>query len=532
MPENPKVWDAIVVGAGFAGMYMLYRLRSMGLSVQVFEAGAGVGGTWYWNRYPGARCDGESIYYSYQFDQGLQNDWNWTERYAAQPEILAYANHVADRFDLHRNIAFETRVVAARFDDEHALWEVETQPGSPARCRFLVLAVGCLSAVNNLRIPGSDLYRGKTYHTGQWPNEPVDFTGSVVGVVGTGSSAVQAVPRIAEQASHLYVFQRTPNYVVPAQNRPLGAEELQWVKANYPALRAKARTTPTGNPFEINPRKAAEASAEERQAEYEKRWQEGGLSFFGAFSDLLVDEEANRSAAEFVRRKIRAAVHDPAVAELLSPRDVILCKRLCVDIGYFPTYNRRNVTLVDVSETPIDRITPRGLTVGTAEYELDSIVFATGYDAITGSILKIDIHGQKGIGLRQEWSNGPRTYLGLAVAGFPNLFIITGPGSPSVLTNMIATIEQHVEWISDCVAHVLNNGFTQVAAMRTAQDRWVTHCQESADQTLKVACNSWYVGSNVPGKPRVFMPYIGGMPAYRKICEDVRAGGYEGFCLE
>lgn len=522
-------FDAIVVGAGFAGMYMLHRLRSLGLSARAFEAGAGVGGTWYWNRYPGARCDGDSTYYSYQFDEALQQEWTWTERYASQPEILSYANHVADRFDLRRDIAFDTRVVSARFGDSTSTWTVETDRGEVFASRFLVLAVGCLSSVNKPKIDGMASFGGAIYYTGEWPQQGVDFTDLNVGVIGTGSSGVQAIPKIAQQARHLFVFQRTPNYVVPAQNRPLGAEEVREIKAHYTELRARARQTPTGNPFGVNDRAAIDATPEEREREYERCWQAGGLALFGSFNDLLLDERANRTAAEFVRNKIRQTVHDPATAELLCPDDVILCKRLCVDTGYFETYNRSNVTLVDLSRTPVTRLTADGLVVGGKAYELDAVVFATGFDAMTGSILKIDIRGANGASLRQHWREGPRAYLGLAVAGFPNLFTITGPGSPSVLTNMIATIEQHVEWIADCLGHVRARGAAQIVAQAEAQDGWMAHCTEAADRTLKVSCNSWYVGANVPGKPRVFMPYIGGMPAYRKKCEEVVAGGYQGF---
>jgi cyclohexanone monooxygenase len=524
-------FDAIVVGAGFAGMYMLHRLRGLGLAVRAFEAGGGVGGTWYWNRYPGARCDGESIYYSYQFDHDLQQDWTWTERYAAQPEILSYANHVADRFDLRQDITFDTRIVAARFDDASASWIAETNAGDTFSAQILILAVGCLSSVNKPLLEGTESYGGNIYHTGEWPCGGVDFTGLTVGIIGTGSSAVQAIPHIAKQAKHVHVFQRTANYVVPAQNRPLGAAEVSRAKACYSELRATARQTPTGNPFGINDRSALEVAPEEREREYERCWQQGGLALFGSFNDLLLDERANWTAAEFVRNKIRKAVSDPTVAELLCPDNVILCKRLCVDTGYFETFNRPNVTLVDVSRTPIERMTAEGLAVDGRTHMLDAVVLATGFDAMTGSILKIDIHGANGQSLRDQWKNGPRTFLGLSVAGFPNLFIITGPGSPSVLTNMIATIEQHVEWIADCVGYMRDRHYSQISALAEAQDLWVAHCNEAADRTLKVACDSWYVGANVPGKPRAFMPYIGGMPAYRKKCEEVAAADYEGFRL-
>jgi cation diffusion facilitator CzcD-associated flavoprotein CzcO len=533
-PMNTKLdtnndFDVIVIGAGFAGMYMLHRLRSLGLSVHTFEAGDGVGGTWYWNRYPGARCDGESIYYSYQFDDGLEQDWDWSERYAAQPEILSYANYVADRFDLRRDITFKTRAVAATFDDQSASWTIETDANQKIRSRFFILAVGCLSSINKPRIDGIDSFKGKIYYTGEWPHENIDFTGLDVGVIGTGSSAVQAIPKIAEQAKHLYVFQRTANYIVPSHNRPLEPDEIRWTKTHYKKLRAQARRTPTGNPFDLNNKAALDVSAQERMDEYEKRWQDGGLALFGAFKDLLLDERANQTAAEFVRSKIRNAVHDREVAELLCPNNVILCKRLCVDTGYFETYNRPNVSLVDVSEAPIDRLTQDGLTVDGKDYNLDVAVFATGFDAMTGSILKIDIRGSNGASLRDQWRDGPRAYLGIGVSSFPNLFMITGPGSPSVLTNMVATIEQHVEWIADCLDYMRNRNFSQITALDEAQECWVKHCNALAHHTLKVSCNSWYVGSNVPGKPRVFMPYIGGMPAYTKKCEEVVAKDYEGF---
>jgi len=524
-------FDAVIIGAGFAGMYMLHRLRGLGLTAHVFEAGSDVGGTWYWNRYPGARCDGESMYYAYQFDHDLQQEWTWTERYATQPEILAYANHVADRFDLRRDITFDTRVTTAAFDDAGHIWRVATDGGENVSARYVILAVGCLSSVNKPKFEGVESFAGPTYHTGEWPHEGVDFTGLRVGVIGTGSSAVQAIPRIAEQAAHLYVFQRTPNYVVPAQNRPLPTDEVREMKAHYDELRAQARQTLTGNAFDLNEAAAMEVSPEEREREYESRWQEGGLTFIASFNDLLIDERANQTAAEFVRNKIRQRVHDPKVAELLCPDNEFGCKRLCVDTDYFEAYNRDNVTLVDVSKTPIDRITPDGLTVGGEAYTFGALVFATGFDAMTGSILKIDIRGANGISLRDQWKDGPRTYLGLSVAGFPNLFVITAPGSPSVLTNMIPTIEQHVEWIAGCLGYLADRGYTQIAAQQEAQERWVDHCNETAERSLRISCNSWYVGANIPGKPRVFMPYIGGMPAYRKKCDEVAAANYEGFRL-
>jgi len=527
----PEEIDAVIVGAGFAGMYMLHRLRERGFSARVFEAGSGVGGTWYWNRYPGARCDVESMQYSYQFDDALQQEWEWTERYAPQPEILAYANHVADRYDLRKDIRFNSRVKRAHFDDAAARWNVEIEDGSRISARFCVMATGCLSSANTPGFKGMDAYRGETYHTGHWPHEPVDFTGKRVGVIGTGSSAIQSIPIIAEQAAHLTVFQRTPNYTVPAHNQPLDPELKRNIKADYARFRAQAKTMPAGINLRFNPISALEAEPGERLREFEARWAYGGIPFMGAYSDLLLNPESNETAAEFVRSKIRAIVKDPRTAELLSPKTVIGCKRLCVDTGYYATFNRPNVTLVDVSRSPIEEITETGVRVGGGDYAFDAIVFATGFDAMTGALLRIDIRGKGGLPLKDKWAEGPKTYLGLAMAGFPNLFTITGPGSPSVLTNMIPSIEQHVDWIAECVTHLRTRGFRQVEADRSAEEAWVGHVGQVAGGSLRSTCSSWYVGANVPGKPRVFMPYIGGFPAYVARCEEIVAKGYEGFAL-
>lgn len=527
----PEQIDAVIVGAGFAGMYMLHRLRQRGFTARVFEAGTGVGGTWYWNRYPGARCDVESMQYSYQFDDALQQEWEWTERYAPQPEILKYANHVADRYDLRKDIRFNSRVKSARFDEATARWTVEIEDGTRVTARFCIMATGCLSAANKPAFKGIDGFRGETYHTGHWPKEDVDFTGKRVGVIGTGSSAIQSIPIIAGQAKHLTVFQRTPNYTVPAHNQPLDPKLKRDIKADYANFRARAKTMPAGINLRINAVSALAVSEEERRKEYEDRWAYGGIPFMGAYMDLLLNEEANQTAAEFVRQKIRETVKDPKVAELLSPKTVIGCKRLCVDTGYYATFNRPNVTLVDVSETPIDEITAKGLRVGATEYEFDAIVFATGFDAMTGALLRIDIRGRGGRPLKEKWSEGPKSYLGLAIAGFPNLFTVTGPGSPSVLTNMLPSIEQHVDWIAACITHIRDRGLRQVEAEPGAEEAWVGHVGQVAGVTLRSTCSSWYVGANVPGKPRVFMPYIGGFPAYVAKCEDVVAKGYEGFAL-
>jgi cyclohexanone monooxygenase len=524
-------FDAVIVGAGFAGMYMLHKLRQLGFAARVLEAGSGVGGTWYWNRYPGARCDVESVQYSYQFSSELQQEWDWSERYATQPEILRYAEHVAERFDLRRDIQFDTRVTAAAFDESTNRWTIETDGGERLDAAFCIMATGCLSAPSTPKFAGTDGFAGERYHTGTWPHGPVDFSGKRVGVIGTGSSAIQSIPLIAEQAKHLYVFQRTPHYTVPAHNAALSPEYRTAVKAHYPQMRARAWQMPNGLDFDLNPGSAVEATPAERQCEYERRWAYGGVTFMGAYSDLLASKEANDTAAEFVRNKIRETVRDPKLAELLSPRYVIGCKRLCVDTDYWVTFNRENVTLVDVREMPIAAITQRGIQVGSREYPLDAIVFATGFDAMTGALLRIDIRGAGGATLRAKWGEGPKAYLGLAMAGFPNLFTITGPGSPSVLTNMLPSIEQHVEWIAQCLAHLRSRDLRRVEARQAAEEAWVAHVAEVAGTTLRSTCSSWYVGTNIPGKARVFMPYIGGVPAYVRKCAEVADNGYEGFAL-
>jgi cyclohexanone monooxygenase len=509
---------------------MLHRLRGLGLSARVYEAGSGVGGTWFWNRYPGARCDVESLQYSYQFSDDLQQDWEWTERYASQPEILRYLNHVADRFDLRRDVVLRTRIAAATFDEAADRWLVRTDGGAEVTARFVVMATGCLSSTNVPRFPGLETFRGPTFHTGNWPHEPVDFTGKRVAVIGTGSSAIQAIPLIAEQAAHLYVFQRTANFSVPAQNRPLPAEEQRAVKRNYAELRTRGGQMPFGFDTRSTEVCAMQVNDAEREAEYEARWADGGLPFLGSFADLILDPAANASAAEFIRAKIRAIVQDPAVAEILRPRGIVGCKRLCSDTRYFETFNRANVTLVDVAAAPITAITERGLRTATAAFDVDCIVFATGFDAMTGALTRVDVVGRGGRTLRDKWAEGPRTYLGLSSAGFPNFFIITGPGSPSVLSNMVPSIEQHANWIAACLDWMRARGLRRIEATPDAEDAWVAHVNEVAAATLYPSCNSWYLGANIPGKPRVFMPYLG-FPAYVQKCEEVVARDYEGFAV-
>ncbi len=524
--------DAVIVGAGFAGLYMLHRLRGLGLSVRVYEAGSGIGGTWYWNRYPGARCDVESMDYSYSFSDALQQEWRWTERYASQPEILRYIDHVADRFDLRRDIQLETRVTAAVFDDATNRWAVRTDRGDHVSARFCIMATGCLSAAQVPRFKGLETFEGTWYHTGNWPHDGVDFTGQRVGVIGTGSSAIQSIPIIAEQAAHLFVFQRTPNFSVPARNAPLDPDYERQVKSGYAEFRRRARESRVGFVVERREESALAVAPEERRREYETRWCRGGLGFTAIYADLLTNKDANDTAAEFFRDKIRGTVRDPAVAEALVPQHYpVGTKRLCVDTNYYDTFNRDNVTLVDIRKAPIEAITAQGLRTWDEAYALDSIVFATGFDAMTGALLSIDIRGRAGQTLQEKWEAGPRTYLGVAIAGFPNLFAITGPGSPSVLSNMIVSIEQHVDWIADCLVYLREHRREAIEANVEAEHAWVAHVNEVGHLTLYPLANSWYMGANVPGKPRIFMPYIGGVGAYRQKCDDVAAKGYEGFVL-
>ena len=524
--------DAVVIGAGFSGLYMLYQLRELGFSTRVFEAAEGVGGTWYWNRYPGARCDSPSVHYSYSFSPELEQEWEWTEKFPRQPEILRYLNHVADRFDLRRDIQLNTRVISAVYDEITNHWLVKTDQGDQVSARYFITAVGCLSTPNLPRFQGLDSFTGQIYHTGQWPHEGVDFTGKKVGVIGTGSTGIQVIPQVAKQAASVTVFQRTPNYSLPARNRPLTEEEEATIKANYRTLRQTDRESPAGLTINYNPQSAREATPEERQKTFEERWALGGLQVLASFSDIAINLESNTYMADFVRAKIDETVQNPEVAKLLMPHDhPIGSKRICIDTGYYETYNRDNVSLVDVRTSPIEEITPTGLRTKDAEYELDAIVFATGFDAMTGALFKMDIRGKHGQVLKEKWAAGPRTYLGVMTAGFPNLFIITGPGSPSVLSNMPVSIEQHVEWISDCLRYIIEHRFTKIEPRVEAEDAWVAHVNEVANLTLFPLANSWYLGANIPGKPRIFMPYVGGVGNYRMKCQEIAETGYEGFVL-
>ena len=525
--------DVVVVGAGFAGLYMLHKLRGLGFSARAFETGGGVGGTWYWNRYPGARCDVESMEYSYNFDDDLQQEWEWTERYAPQPEIEQYANHVADRYDLRKDITFNTKVTSATFDEVSNAWTVTTDGGETVVAQFLVMATGCLSSANFPVIEGTETFAGETYHTGRWPQEGVDFEGKRVAVIGTGSSAIQSIPIIAEECAELTVFQRTANYAVPAWNAPIDPEYVKQTKATYNEFRAANRTMPAAFGSRMpagTGQNVADFSDEEVREILDARWNYGGLGFIGGFVDTILNPVANEVVAEYVREKIREIVKDPEVAELLAPDTVIGCKRLCVDTGYYATFNKDHVHLVDIRKSPIARITSQGVQTVDEESPVDIIVFATGFDAMIGALLAVDIKGRNGMPLREAWDAGPRTYLGLGVVGFPNLFTITGPGSPSVLTNMMVSIQQHVDWIGACIRHLRDNNIATIEAEPQAQDEWVEFVNMMANLTLFPSCNSWYLGANVPGKTRVFMPLLG-YPTYEEKCDQVAANNYEGFVL-
>ena len=531
----PTTVDALIIGAGFSGMYQLHLLRDqLGMSVQVLEAGGGVGGTWYWNRYPGARCDSESHSYCYTFSDDLIRDWEWSERYPEQPEIMRYLNHVADRFDLRRNIKLDTRVASAHYDDNSNRWLVTTQGGDQWKTKFLITAVGCLSTANVPKIPGLETFAGKWFHTGEWPHDGVDFTGKRVGLIGTGSTGIQAAPVIAAQAKHLTVFQRTANYSVPAHNAPLTPAFRAWVKENMGDIKKVMRSTTNGHPFVIEERLVGDVTPEERLALYEAAWKKGGLQFRATFKDLLVNKAANDTAAEFLKNKIRSIVRDKPTAELLADIDhPYAAKRPPIDSDYFDTFNRNNVTLVDVRSHPIEIVTPSGLKTAEANYSLDIIVFATGFDAMTGPLLRIDICGRGGVRLAKAWEAGPRSYLGLQVAGFPNLFTITGPGSPSVLCNMPVAIEQHVEWIADCIGYMRSNGFERIEAKPAAVDNWVEEVNAAAN-CLRCCRRRITPGILAPtflASRACFMPYPGGMAKYRGICDSVAAEGYEGFEL-
>ncbi len=525
--------DVVVVGAGFSGLYLLYRLRKAGFSTRVFERGGGVGGTWYWNRYPGARCDVESLQYSYSFDEQLQQDWHWPEKFSAQPDILAYANYVADRFDLKKDIEFNVEVKGSWFDENSNRWKITTTTEEEINSQYFIMATGCISTTQIPNIKGLSDYIGNTFHTGDWPHEEVDFSGQSIAVIGTGSSGIQSIPVLAKQAKKLTVFQRTPNYSIPSQNEPMTKKyERSW-KDVYSERRKEMRYSAHGSLKDLNDVPALSVDEDQRQELYTKRWAIGGTGFLGSFNDLLTNADANYTAAEFVRQQIKRVVNDKETAEILCPRSYpIGTKRICIDTGYFETYNRENVKLVDISKKPIQRLVADGIIVDDQLHPFDSIIFATGFDAMTGSIFNVDIKGRDGLALKDKWNAGPKTYLGLMSVSFPNLFMITGPGSPSVKSNMIMSIEQHVDLVTETLLTMRSKGLSVVEPELEAENKWVDHVQEVANKTLFPQANSWYMGANIPGKPRLFMPYIGGVGAYRQICEEIVANNYRGFKFE
>ncbi len=557
MRESPPV-DVIVVGAGFAGMYAIHRFRELGLNVQVFEAGSDVGGTWYWNRYPGARCDVPSLEYSFGFSEELEQEWDWPEVFSAQPDILRYANHIADKFKLREHITFNTRVISVTWDEATRGWEITTDDNETHRAPFCVMATGCLSVPNKPGIPGADTFAGLELHTGLWPHEDVDLTGKRVGIIGTGSSGVQAIPELARQAETLHVFQRTPVYTVPANRKAMRDAVQQEFKDNYRAIRDMQQSN-AGGVSNFRPVKSVQRAAADTDpgaiadvppdgqpnfrggnnnikdlspAERRQRVIERGLNELLNFRDVYTDPEANDIANELFRNAVRYMVKDPETAESLCPKDYgIGCKRQVLDRDYYDTFNRDNVTLVDLEQESIREITPTGVQVGDEHYDLDVLVYATGFDAMTGALLKANVSGRGGHTLNEKWEHGPVAYLGLQMQGFPNLFTVTGPGSPSVLCNMLVAIEQHVNWIGDAITYLRDNGLATMEPTAAAETEWVAHVNEVAEGTMYTApsCNSWYLGANIPGKPRIFMPYVGGYPRYRERCEQVVANSYEGF---
>lgn len=535
--------DVLVVGAGFAGMYAVHRFRNLGLSVQVLEAGTDVGGTWYWNRYPGARCDVPSLEYSYGFSPELEQEWDWPEVFSAQDDILRYANHVADRFDLRRNMQFNTRIKSVEWLEDTQRWRLTSEANESFEAPFCVMATGCLSVPIKPEITGGERFRGEVYHTGNWPREPVDLTNKRVGIIGTGSSGVQAIPELARMAGHLTVFQRTPVYTMPANRKRMRSAVQQEFRDHYRDIREMQQHN-TGGVSNFRPQRSVvrsdngprppirllDLTPEQRKDILQRQ----GLSALLGFRDVNTDPEANELANELYRETVRGMIRDPQTAERLLPKTYGLgCKRQVLDRDYYETFNRNNVSLVDLFESPIDTITEQGIQTTSAHHDLDVLIYATGFDAMTGALLKANIRGRAGLPLAQKWADGPVAYLGLQMAGFPNLFTVTGPGSPSVLCNMLVAIEQHVNWIGDCITHLRATGQHTIEPLPESELAWITHVNEVAEGTMFTApsCNSWYLGANVPGKPRIFMPYVGGFPRYRERCELETNNGYTGFRL-
>ena len=526
-----KYLDTLIVGAGFAGMYSLHKQISDGFKVEIYEQADDVGGTWYWNKYPGARCDIESMDYSYSFSEDLQQEWNWKEKYGTQPELLEYAKFVCKKFDLRKHINFNTKITKAIFSKEKQKWIVDTDNNTIIECQNLILATGNLSTPNTPNISGLSNFKGNVYHTGAWPKKMPNFNGRKVGIIGTGSSAVQSIPVISETAGELLVFQRTPNFSLPARHRDLPEEKRNEYKRNYKKYRQLAKNSSFGiAKYQPPTQSAFDVSDEERNIIYEKAWQEGGQAMLFAFTDLLTNEKANETAAEFVRNKIRKIVNDKETAEKLCPTNhPIGTKRLCLDSNYFETYNKKNVSLIDISNNPIEQITENGLLTNNIEYSFDDLVFATGFDAMTGAVNAIEILNDKNESLKSKWLDGPKTYLGMMVSDFPNLFMITGPQSPGVKSQMILSIEQHVDFIHDLISHKKGNNYNEVNAKSKNQDQWVTHNNEVANATLYPLAHSWYNGDNIAGKSKGFMPYVGGVANYKNICDEKVQNNYEGF---
>ena len=536
--KRPDEFDVVIVGAGFSGLYALYHVRQMGFSVQAYDDGADVGGTWYWNRYPGARVDNESLEYSFSFSEEVEQEWSWSERYASQPELLRYFDFVANKYDLRTGFQFNTRIDSATFDESTNRWTLLTNQGDTVSARFVILATGILSAPKQLDFHGLDSFGGQQYYTSRWPHEPVDFTGQRVGIIGTGSSGVQVIPHVAKVAEHLTVFQRTPSYAVPACNRPVDAEFQDQVKAQYAEVRRRGSLAFQGGvikndaiTFGLPQTSALAVSVEERDAEYERCWNSANFTLYWSFNDVLTDKVANETVAEFVRAKIRAKIDDPAVAELLIPTEyAIMTKRLCAEIGYYETYNRDNVTLVSVKHTPIEAITRKGVQVAGSEYELDSLIFATGFDAMTGAVTSIDIEGRGGRRIREEWgTHGPRTHLGLMSNGFPNLFYVSGPSSPAALFAPIMLAEYQVGWIVERMQEMQGDDKKTLEPTVAAEDLWIKRSKEAADRTLLPQTDSWYMGANIPGKPRVIQAYMGGFVSYQQLCAEAVANDCQEF---
>ena len=535
MPSDPQRTDVLVIGAGVSGLYQLWKLRQLGFSTQVLEAGSGVGGTWYWNRYPGARFDSESYSYSYSFDEELLREWRWSEHFSPQPETLRYLNHVADRFDLRRDIRFDMRVEACSWSEQDQLWTVQAEDGFRAEARFLVTAIGALSAPVLPRIEGRDDFEGDAWHTARWPHEPVALEGRSVGVLGTGATGVQVIQEVAKTAGTLFVFQRHPNWCAPLHNRPITDAEWRDIQARQHEILSTCRESFGGFLHDADRRKTTEVTAEEREAFWEALYASPGFGiWFGNYRDVLVDPAANRSLSEFVARKIRERVDDPDLAEKLIPRDHGFgTRRVPLETGYYEVFNQPNVTLVDLLETPIERITKTGVLTSGGHYDVDLLIYATGFDAVTGAFDRIRFSGVGGCTLEEAWPEGPVTYLGMQTAGFPNLFTLVGPHNVSTYCNMPRCIEQNVEWVADCLAWLREHGHGRIEATGEAAAAWTQHTREIEGRLLMSRVDSWFTGrnANLPDKGRRTLLYTGGLPRYRERCAEVAAAGYEGFSV-